>query len=336
MASSRNQSQERGWQSSALKVQTIRASAAYRDLRDGELVRAQGLFVAEGRIVVRRVIEDARYRVQSVLVNEAALKDLEPALAVARGRCAGPGLQRRRSRRHRRLRRAPRMSGARPPAAARAGRRGRRTAAATLVVLEGVSNADNVGGVFRNAAAFGAGRRADEPDLLRSAVSQGDPDLDGRGAARAVRPRRGSDWPGVLMRVRAAGFTIVALTPREPSETLDAFAARPRPPQVALVVGTEGAGLTPAVESAADYRVRIPISDGRFVEPRRRRRHRVIRAAEPELGPSPRSDATVTQHRPEHVEPRTSAQSAHRFDKPHPERAKGRRAHHTCVSPAVS
>jgi tRNA G18 (ribose-2'-O)-methylase SpoU len=72
--------------------------------------------------------------------------------------------------------------------------------------------------------------------------------------------RAGADeWPSVLARVRAAGFTLVALTPREPSETLDAFAARPRAPRVALIVGTEGAGLTAAVEAVADYRVRIPI-----------------------------------------------------------------------------
>ena len=67
------------------------------------------------------------------------------------------------------------------------------------------------------------------------------------------------DWPAVLMRVRAAGFTIVARTPREPSETLEMFAARPRALRMALIVGTEGAGLTAAVEAAADYRVRIRI-----------------------------------------------------------------------------
>jgi len=51
---------------------------------------------------------------------------------------------------------------------------------------------------------------------------------------------------------------LVALTPREPSEPLDLFAARPRPPRIALVVGTEGAGLAPSIEAAADARVRIP------------------------------------------------------------------------------
>src|SRR5262249_38609772 len=54
--------------------------SAYRDLRDGELLRARGLFVAEGRMVVRRLIEDGRYAVQSVLLNDAALNDLTPWL----------------------------------------------------------------------------------------------------------------------------------------------------------------------------------------------------------------------------------------------------------------
>ena len=134
--------------------------------------------------------------------------------------------------------------------------------ARTLVVLEAVSNADNVGGVFRNAAAFGVGGVLLSPTccdpLYRKAIRTS------MGATlRVPFARAGAgDWPGVLTRVRAAGFTIVALTPREPSETLEAFAARPRAPRIALIVGTEGAGLTPAVEAAADYRVRIPIAGG--------------------------------------------------------------------------
>ena len=66
-------------------------------------------------------------------------------------------------------------------------------------------------------------------------------------------------WPDRLSPIRAAGFTIVALTPREPSEAIDRFVARSRPPRVALLVGAEGAGLAPALEAAADVRLRIPI-----------------------------------------------------------------------------
>ena len=46
------------------------------------------------------------------------------------------------------------------------------------------------------------------------------------------------------------------------SEALDAFSARPRSSKLALLVGAEGQGLTPAVEAAADDRIRIPIARG--------------------------------------------------------------------------
>jgi len=236
-------------------------AAAYRGLRDGELVRERGLFVAEGRLVVRRVIEDARLRVHSVLVNEAALSDLSlPLASIARDR--------------------PVLVGGAGDLAAIAGYQVHRgclalvhrpppmpvdeliAAATTLIVLEGVSNADNVGGVFRNASAFAAGGVLLSPTccdpLYRKAIRTS------MGAALRVPFARAADddWPGVLMRLRAAGITIVALTPREPSEPLDAFTARPRPNRIALIVGAEGGGLTPEVERLADYRVRIPIDDG--------------------------------------------------------------------------
>ena len=94
---------------------------AYHGLRDPELLRARHLFVAEGRLVVRRVIEDSRYRVESILVNEAALNDLEQTVASLSVRRAGLGLRGRCARQRRRLRRAPGMPGARAPAAVDAG-----------------------------------------------------------------------------------------------------------------------------------------------------------------------------------------------------------------------
>src|SRR6266542_5904150 len=54
--------------------------APYRSVADAELVRSRGLFVAEGRLVVRRVLEDGRYRVRSILVNESALEELTPLI----------------------------------------------------------------------------------------------------------------------------------------------------------------------------------------------------------------------------------------------------------------
>src|SRR5436190_15280912 len=54
--------------------------AAYRDLPDPELVRRRGLFIAEGRLVIRRVIADGRWHIHSVLVNQAARESLASAL----------------------------------------------------------------------------------------------------------------------------------------------------------------------------------------------------------------------------------------------------------------
>ncbi len=234
--------------------------AAYRDVRDGDLVRSRGLFVAEGRLVVRRVVEDKRYRVESVLLNNAALNDLASTVATLAPDvqvlvCDGDDLA---GIAGYDVHRGCLAFVHRPPATPADEVF---ASAQTMVVLEGVSNADNVGGVFRNAAAFGAGGVLLSPTccdpLYRKAIRTS------MGASLRVPFARAGDqaWPGVLSRVRAAGFTIVALTLREPAETLDAFAAGTRASRVALMVGTEAAGLTPAVEAAADHRVRIPIDE---------------------------------------------------------------------------
>src|SRR4030095_1710573 len=55
--------------------------ALYRGVSDPELARSHGVFVAEGRFVVRRVLEDSRYRVRSLLLNDAAYRELGPLLA---------------------------------------------------------------------------------------------------------------------------------------------------------------------------------------------------------------------------------------------------------------
>lgn len=233
--------------------------AQYRGLLDADLMRAHGLFVAEGRLIVRRVIEDGRFRVRSVLVNDAAARDLAPvfaALAPSVPVCvAEPAV-------------LSAIAGydvhrgclalvERPPARTLADVL---ASARTLMILEGVANADNVGGVFRNAAAFGAGGVLLSPaccdPLYRKAIRTS------MGAVLQVPYARAEPWPDALTDVRAAGFTLVALTPRAPSESIDVFAARPRASRVALIVGTEGEGLTAAVEAAADYRVCIPISPG--------------------------------------------------------------------------
>jgi tRNA G18 (ribose-2'-O)-methylase SpoU len=230
--------------------------AAYRDLADPELVRARGLFIAEGRLVVRRVIEDGRWRMQSVLVSEAARHSLADALeriadhvpvyvceaADFRG-ITGHHI-------HRGCLALVERPPAQPPDALVA-------AARTVVVLEGLANPDNVGGIFRNAAAFNADAVLLSPTccdpLYRKAIRTS------MAAVLRVPFARCDDWPQDLVRLRDRGFTIVALTPREPAVTLAEFVAKPRAERVALVAGTEGTGLSAGVERIADHRVRIPI-----------------------------------------------------------------------------
>ena len=231
--------------------------AVFREVPDAERLRSQGLFVAEGRLIVARILGEPRHRVRAVLVNDASRRELaavfdrrsDVPIFVADRRdildLTGHDLHR-----------GCLALVERPPVASP---QDVLMSTGTVVVLEGVSNADNVGGVFRNAAAFGAAAVLLSPTccdpLYRKAIRTS------MGAALRVPFARLDDWPAALAQVRAAGFTIAALTPREPSEPLSAFSQRPRVVRTALLVGTEGAGLTAAVEAAADHRVRIPISD---------------------------------------------------------------------------
>jgi tRNA G18 (ribose-2'-O)-methylase SpoU len=130
--------------------------------------------------------------------------------------------------------------------------------ARTVVVLESVSNPDNLGGVFRNAAACGV----DAVLLNRSCCSPF--------YRKAVRTSMGATlqvpfswlepWPDGLDALDEFGITLVALTPRQPGLTLDQFAGAIRPSRLALLVGNEGHGLSQAAESRAHTRVRIPIA----------------------------------------------------------------------------
>ena len=230
--------------------------APFRDVPDAERLRSQGLFVAEGRLIVARILEDPRHRVRAVLVNDASYRKLMTAFARLPGEVPIFVADRRDilDLTGHDLHRGCLALVERPLAASAAAVL---ASAETVVVLEGVSNADNVGGVFRNAAAFGASVLLSPTccdPLYRKAIRTS------MGAVLRVPFARLDEWPSALAEVRAVGFTMAALTPREPAEALGLFARRPRAGRLAWLVGTEGAGLSDAVEAAADHRVRIPIN----------------------------------------------------------------------------
>jgi len=128
-----------------------------------------------------------------------------------------------------------------------------------VLVLEGSSSLENIGGAFRNAAAFGFGAVLLDPAC-------GDP-LGRRpvrvsaGHTLTVPFARLSELPEGLAPLRAAGLELVALTPAPDAEPLAAL--RPSATdRVALLAGAEGPGLRPATLAAADRRVRIPLAPG--------------------------------------------------------------------------
>ena len=126
-----------------------------------------------------------------------------------------------------------------------------------LVILEHVSNADNVGAIFRNAAAFGLdavllGPSCTDP-LYRKAIRTS------MGAALRMPFALMEDWPQDLYRLKTGGMSLLALTPSARAETLDRVAPSLR---TAVLVGHEGEGLSDAALRASDIQVRIPMASG--------------------------------------------------------------------------
>jgi tRNA G18 (ribose-2'-O)-methylase SpoU len=230
----------------------------YRNVRHPESLRSRGVFVAEGRLVVERLLDQSReYDVMSVLVNEASLASLEPQLLrMPRLQVFVCSTEQLMSIVGFNLHRGC-LAIARRPEERRAGEL--LDCTNLVLILEDVTDADNVGAAFRNAAAFGAGAVLLSPGccdpLYRKAVRTS------MGAVLRVRFARISNWPHDLGLVRNAGFTVAALTPRETSIPLAEFTAR-RPHKIALMIGTEGRGLSDAADAIADARVRIPMRPG--------------------------------------------------------------------------
>jgi tRNA G18 (ribose-2'-O)-methylase SpoU len=232
--------------------------ADYVSLRDVELRASMeaehGLFLAEGEKVVRRAV-DAGYSVRSLLMAPRWLEALadvlvragdvpcyvapEPVIEAVTGfhvhRGALASLQRRPL-----------------PGVLDVLERAHR-----VVVLEDLVDHTNVGAIFRCAAALGMdgvllSPRCADPLYRRSVkVSMG--------TVFSVPYARMAAWYDGLADVRSAGFELLALTPAKDAVPLDQVQTAGR---VALVVGTEGTGLSPRWEAEGDRRVRIPMSGG--------------------------------------------------------------------------
>ena len=233
----------------------------YVALRDTSLRKhlesAEGLFIAEGAKIIRRALE-AGYRPRSFLLAERWLGGLAdlldahdvPVFVVSEEL-------------------AERVTGFHVHRGALASlhrhtpwRLNDLLDAQRLVVCEDIVDHTNVGAIIRNAAGLGwdgvlLAPRAADP-LYRRAIKTS------MGTVFALPWARLADWAGGLRRLQDAGFTIVALALRDDSVTLAEFASelRARPRKIALLLGTEGDGLSSHWLAQADVVVRIPMSRG--------------------------------------------------------------------------
>ncbi len=218
--------------------------AVYRQVRERDLVGRQGGFIAEGEVVLHVLITGGGpHRAASLLIDGKRLDKLAPLIvalaqetpvyvagqAVLDAIAGFP------------IHRGILAHGLRAPDAGAAALLAGLDGPALVLALHGIANHDNMGGLFRNAAAFGVDAvlldaTSCDP-LYRKAIRVS------VGAALKLpfaRLAPGEDLPGVL---EAAGFAVLALSPggAEPLDGLD------RPPRAALLLGAEGPGLPPDV-----------------------------------------------------------------------------------------
>ncbi|WP_280406648.1 TrmH family RNA methyltransferase [Nocardia carnea] len=213
----------------------------------------KGLVIAEGTVVVRRML-DSPFRPHAVLgvdkrwqelAADLAARDIPFYRASAEVMAQIVGFH---------LNRGVLAVAHRPPAHDFAGLV---AGATTVAVLEGVNDHENLGAMFRNAAGLGVdavlfGPGCADPLYRRSVrVSMGH--------ALRVPFAQVPEWPGGLDTLRRSGFQVIALSPDPGAATL-ATALTGR--RVALLLGAEGPGLTEEAMAAADLRARIPMSAG--------------------------------------------------------------------------
>jgi tRNA G18 (ribose-2'-O)-methylase SpoU len=232
--------------------------ADYRDLRDVELRKhleaEHGLFLAEGEKVVRRAVESG-HPARSFLMAPRWLEGLADVLDRSTAPCyvVSEDLAEEVTGFHvhrgalASLERRPLPSVAEVLAGAR-----------TVVVLEDVVDHTNVGAIFRSAAALGVDAillspRCADP-LYRRSIKVA------MGAVFSVPYARMGQWYDGPEELRRAGFETVALTPA--ADAVDIEAAVRGVDKVALLMGSEGPGLSRRWIETADRRAVIPMAAG--------------------------------------------------------------------------
>ena len=229
--------------------------------------RAAGLFMAEGELVVRTLVESG-HGIHSLLLCEDRLERMGDVIDRVVGRLdetgdavpvyvasrtvveAIVGFD---------LHRGVLCAGVRPVMPTLESLFVKKS---VLLVLEDLANHDNMGGLFRSLAALaGPGRagvvlspRCCDP-LYRKALRVS------MGCALRVEWAVAADWPGALGQIASAGYEVLAMTPGEDAEELGRldFVRNMQCQRIALVLGAEGPGLSKGALDASGRRVKIPI-----------------------------------------------------------------------------
>ncbi|MBU2195246.1 MAG: RNA methyltransferase [Alphaproteobacteria bacterium] len=238
--------------------------AAYTSIREKDLTSGHGgRFIVEGKVTLETLLKRGRFAVESLFLCETRLEPLSDILAHVPANVpvyiapqdvmdavAGFPMHR---------------------GVLACGLKGDSTADAvrilsdlvegdplpsTLLMLSDLSNHDNVGACFRNAAAFGAdavlldGQCCDP--LYRKAIRVSS------GSTLWLPFAHGGSGAEMVQAAQEAGYTVWAMTPRADAAPL---ACLPVPDKLAILLGAEGPGL-PGDLIAAAIPVRIPMSTG--------------------------------------------------------------------------
>ncbi|MEH6409534.1 MAG: RNA methyltransferase [Hyphomonas sp.] len=239
--------------------------AAYTSIREKDLTAGHGgRFIVEGKVTLETLLTRSRFAVESLFLCETRLAPLADILAhvpegvpvyvapqavmdavagfpMHRGVLAC-GLKGEAEMNAALLSHVPAFAGD--------------TASSTVLMLSGLSNHDNVGACFRNAAAFGAdavlldGQCCDP--LYRKAIRVSS------GASLWLPFAHGGSGAGMVQAARDAGYTVWAMTPRAGAAPLGSL---PVPDKLAILLGAEGPGLPDDLIAAA-VPVSIPMSTG--------------------------------------------------------------------------
>lgn len=231
--------------------------APFRAIKERDLVGREGLFIAEGETVLRAFTRDAPQRVVSLLIDPkrrekladvfADLPESTPIYLAEQGVLdAIAGFH---------LHRGILAVGRKPPAVAARDLLASLPARAVVLVLCGIANHDNMGGIYRNAAAFGADAVVLDADccdpLYRKAIRVS------VGAVLSVPTARLSRDDSIADLLDVTGFEGLALSPSA-DESLATLKPAAR---TAVLLGTEGPGLSPDVMARA-RRIGIPMANG--------------------------------------------------------------------------